>query len=812
MAYTHPNWGVFATKMSRIQTLCEKRKKFGWKMKKTIIFFLLILLTTAIYADLNKGLVAYYPFDGNANDESENWNNGKVHGATLTTDRFGNEKSSYYFDGKNDYIEIYSSGEIVSQNNITFSAWIFPQKTFDNERQYTIFAQNDKQGGRVTHHIRISEKKYPSKLIYDNWEPKGAVNISKSSLLKNTWYHITIVRYLDNVKLYINGVLDYKGKAESRNDSGAIDNSLIGARDYKRKLKHLFWGKLDDIYIYNRALSESEIKEIYNKALHPKQTFPPDLYIENLKFFEPSINKALDGLEKGSIQFDIVNKGRGNAYDLEINITPLTSSQNLSFKTKTEVEEVLKKDRKKISIPISADINVKDLFREFRIEITASNGFNTDPATISFETLAFSSPNLKIEQIAIDDNEDAEDEGFSYGNGNSIIEPNESIEVTAYLQNFGEGTATDVKAKVILTTDNRDITYPDEGKILNLGDIESGDYKNIKFYFYTSRRYDEDNIPLSILLTENTGEFGKTVDLGLKLGDRTKNVVDVQVSKIKRKKETRMKELDNIIVRSDVDENIPKTNIDGKNTLAIIIGIEDYKYAPSVDFASNDARVFYQYSKSVFGIPEKNIYYRINDGATSGEFNKIFAEDGWIARRLKKEQTDVIVYYSGHGAPDTKSEKGYLIPHDIDPNYASTGVSLDFIYSSLSKLQAKSVTLFIDACFSGESRSEEMLVAGIRPISVKIKNPILTTENMAVFSASTGEQYSSAYPEKQHGLFTYFLLKGLKGEAKGSDKEITLDELQNYLHKNVGETAGYLDKEQNPTFIGKNKTRVLIKY
>lgn len=99
-----------------------------------------------------------------------------------------------------------------------------------------------------------------------------------------------------------------------------------------------------------------------------------------------------------------------------------------------------------------------------------------------------------------------------------------------------------------------------------------------------------------------------------------------------------MKELDNIVVFSDVDKDIPKTNINGKKTLAIIIGIEDYKYAPTVDFASNDARVFYQYSKSVFEIPERNIYYRINDGATSGEFSKIFADDGWIARRLKREQ------------------------------------------------------------------------------------------------------------------------------------------------------------------------------
>jgi hypothetical protein len=560
-----------------------------------------------------------------------------------------------------------------------------------------------------------------------------------------------------------------------------------------------------------RGPEKKYINKVEEKIIQ-KQIYPPDLFIENLKFIEPSGNKALDGFETGNIQFDITNKGRGNAYNIEIDITPLTSSTNLSYKPKTKIDEILNKEREKVSIPITADINLEDLYREFRIDVIEVNGFDTDPATISFETLSFTSPNLNIEQVAIDDNEDIEGEGFSYGNGNSIIEPNESIEVKAYLQNFGEGIATDVKAKVIITSDNPDIVYPTEGKVFNLGDIESGDYRIVEFYFYTNRRYNENNIPLSIELTENTGEFGKTVDLGLKLGNRTKNIVDVTVSKIHKKIESEMKELDNTVVISDVDINIPKTNINGKNSIAIIIGIEDYKYAPKVDFATNDARVFYQYAKSVFGIPERNIYCRINDGATSGEFNKIFADDGWIARRLKKDQTDVIVYYSGHGAPDTKSEKGYLIPYDIDPNYANTGMSLDFIYSSLSKLQAKSVTLFIDACFSGESRSEEMLIAGIRPISIETKSPILTTENMAVFSASTGAQYSSSYPDKQHGLFTYFLLKGLQGEAKGSDDKITLDELQKYLYKNVDETAGYLDKEQNPTFIGKDRTRVLIKY
>ena len=543
------------------------------------------------------------------------------------------------------------------------------------------------------------------------------------------------------------------------------------------------------------------------------QAFPPDLMIENLKFTEPSGNRALDGNETGHLQFDLLNRGRGTAYDMEIKVTPLSSGTNLSYQTTTLVYELSKKSEKSISIPIDADFDVQSDERQFRIEVIEVNGFDVDPAVIAFETLAFAPPELRIEQIAIDDNEDKDGEGYSYGNGNSIIEPGESIEVTAYVQNFGEGNAENVLAEVIINTDDRNFSYPDAGKEFRLGNIESGDYQKVDFYFYTSRRYDEDNLPISIKLTEDKGKFGKTLDLGLKLGKRSQNVMEIQVAKVETKKRnTGMREIEDVVRLADVDKNIPTTNMNGRDVLAVIIGIEDYKYAPGVDFATRDAQTFYQYAKSVFGIPERNIYFRVNDGATSGEFRKIFSDDGWITRRLKADKTDVMIYYSGHGAPDVKSERGYLIPSDIDPNYANTGLSLDDMYSFLSKIKARSVSVFIDACFSGESRSKEMLIKGVRPLSIRIENPLLTNDNSIVMTASNGSQYSSAYPEKNHGLFTYFLLKGLKGEARGGDKQLTIDELFKYVHQNVSETAGYLDKEQTPGIIGKSGNRVLVKF
>ena len=105
-----------------------------------------------------------------------------------------------------------------------------------------------------------------------------------------------------------------------------------------------------------------------------------------------------------------------------------------------------------------------------------------------------------------------------------------------------------------------------------------------------------------------------------------------------------------------------------------------------------------------------------------------------------------------------------------------------------------------------------MLLTDIRPIVIAVDNPNLITENFAILTASTGKQYSSAYPEKFHGLFTYYLLKGLQGEARGLDRNLTIGELFDYIKKNVSKQAGYLDKEQDPTFSGGNRNKTIVKF
>ena len=105
-----------------------------------------------------------------------------------------------------------------------------------------------------------------------------------------------------------------------------------------------------------------------------------------------------------------------------------------------------------------------------------------------------------------------------------------------------------------------------------------------------------------------------------------------------------------------------------------------------------------------------------------------------------------------------------MVPYDGDPNYlAVTGYPLKRLYERLSKLEAKEIIVVLDSCFSGAG-GRSVIAKGARPLVMNLQNDMVPSKNMTVLSASSGEQTSSTDDEKGHGLFTYFLLKGIKNE------------------------------------------------
>lgn len=259
------------------------------------------------------------------------------------------------------------------------------------------------------------------------------------------------------------------------------------------------------------------------------------------------------------------------------------------------------------------------------------------------------------------------------------------------------------------------------------------------------------------------------------------------------------------LIRSDVD-NLPaiKTKLN-KSSYAIVIGIENYRQKlPKADFAVSDARLVSEYLSKVMGYPEENVVTLTNDYATHVDLIKYFEK--WLPNNVERNGT-VFIYYSGHGAPNPKTGDAYLVPYDGDPSFIDqTGYSLKRMYDALGKLPAKEIVVALDSCFSGAG-GRSVIAKGARPLVMNLQDNMVLPKNMTVLSASSGEQISSTYDEKGHGLFTYFLLKGIKNEdVVKQDGTIAISDLFSYLKPQVERIARkQYNNEQTPQLIGAKK-------
>ena len=222
-------------------------------MKSRILFATInLIFSSVVFAQIptyvpSNGLVGWWPFIGNANDESGNGNNGTVNGATLTVDRFGVADKAYSFDGVNDYIEVLNSPQLNSVNNFTLSIWVFFNDW--NQSSSVWFATIEKQGQYSLQLIRLTS----------NTANLSGITVPVSS---NSWNSYTLSFENNIVKVYANGTL----QGSNNNSFTSTTSPLVFGIDPGGQLEFLN-GSLDDIGIWNRALTECEIKDLYHAQL-----------------------------------------------------------------------------------------------------------------------------------------------------------------------------------------------------------------------------------------------------------------------------------------------------------------------------------------------------------------------------------------------------------------------------------------------------------------------------------------------------------------------------------------------------------------
>ena len=247
------------------------------------------------------------------------------------------------------------------------------------------------------------------------------------------------------------------------------------------------------------------------------------------------------------------------------------------------------------------------------------------------------------------------------------------------------------------------------------------------------------------------------------------------------------------------------------NKIGIIIGIEKYETLKNLDalYANRDAKFFYEYAKKAFGIQEENIKLLVDKAANRREILK--ALKLWLPTVADKNK-DIYLFFAGHGLASDDGKDLYIIPQDGDSRLLEdTAISRLEIIKLIKKTNPKSVTMFFDTCYSGQTRDEKTLVAGLRPLRI-VANEQDTPDNFTIFTASGYDQTSGSIEGAKHGMFSYHLMKGLEGKAdKNEDKKITNGELIAYLKTNVNKEAFIQNREQNPMMSGK-QNQVLVNF
>ena len=211
----------------------------------------------------------------------------------------------------------------------------------------------------------------------------------------------------------------------------------------------------------------------------------------------------------------------------------------------------------------------------------------------------------------------------------------------------------------------------------------------------------------------------------------------------------------------------------------------------------------------VLGIKQENIRTLIDTEADYAEIIKTFKN--WLPLHITPNKTDLFIFYSGHGLPSEDGKNLYLLPYSADRDLLDrTAINQSELVKLINEANPKSVTLIMDSCYSGMTRTGGTLLADARPIVLKTES-IALPPNFTVISASAPEQISSSSKELGHGIFSYFFMKGLEGAADlNDDNKITLTEIHSYARQNVKKMASSLNRTQDPQLIG-DGSRVITK-
>ena len=504
----------------------------------------------------------------------------------------------------------------------------------------------------------------------------------------------------------------------------------------------------------------------YPSYLRP-ELFKPILEAE-VFLMDSSNNKILEATESASLIIIVKNKGKGIAKNLVAYLS-YSNINGMKIEQSKIFENILSYSSYSISLPIRTNHDLPTGKCYLNISFTELNNNVPRALYLNFRTKKFEPPNLiLVEGLSIEDQ-----------SKNGKIEPLENVTVKFRIQNIGNRDADNVLIKI---SKGENINFSENMKsFVVINKINSGKYFDIPITFNTNKYTKKIDIFVEAL--ESYKKYGFTKKR-LKI-EYNKEIENIQIIALPDKDKTLGLNSDTIFI--DIENDIPISKQKNPNAIAVIIGISEYanKDLSKVEYAKQDAMIMREYLIKVLGYDAKNILpHNPDELITSANMKTLIKQ--LLPDFVKPDgSSDIFIYYSGHGAPSTTSQKAFFVPYDCNPNYISevSAYEMSEFYSDIQKVKSKSKTIVIDACFSGQSGDGGTIIKNASPLFVTVDNTLFADKNAIVFQSSQSSQVSNWYPEKKHGMFTYYFLKGLKGEADlDEDGSITVNELERFIN------------------------------
>jgi uncharacterized caspase-like protein len=251
------------------------------------------------------------------------------------------------------------------------------------------------------------------------------------------------------------------------------------------------------------------------------------------------------------------------------------------------------------------------------------------------------------------------------------------------------------------------------------------------------------------------------------------------------------------------------------NRWAVVVGVGEHDHGtiPRLRFATRDAEAMYDFLTTQGGYPKSNVILLTDATAQKPTLVNIKRALGdFLARRAGRDDM-VLIYFAGHGAPEVDAAGNeadglskYLIPRDGDPDSLyTTALPMDEIQRIFARVAADRIVMLLDTCYSGTAGGRTFARASTRATGLndQFLDRLTRSRGRVIMTASGPNEVALELPNLGHGVFTYYVLEGLKGKAdRNNDGLVTVSELYEYVEDQVASTARLAGGRQRPVMKG----------